>query len=267
LGTKIKPYKFWSIYADFERGSADNVFTRLANNDFLNFRIRSVANLKQVSFNISVITKDNDSPGTSRAITGATGLPATDTVANIKTRIYSGSVDWTPRPEFTLSSGYTYHHQTSGVDVILPVGVPDFPTTRYLLGFSSYFLRDSYFFFDATVQPVNRISFYVSYRFDNDNGQGDRVITRPQDIITSHPIRFHMPEARLAIKLTRNIDWNLGYQYYSYDEKQFINPFATTSTTSTILVPQRVSPQNYTAHLPYMSLRIYLGRRSDERFR
>ena len=152
------------------------------------------------------------------------------------------------------------------VDVIVPLGVPDFPSTRWLLGTSEYLLRDSYFFFDVTARPIKRVALYASYRLDNDTGQGDRVITRPQDIISSYPIRFHMPEARLAIRLTRNIDWNIGYQYYSYRERQYINLFATTTATSPpTLVPQGIAPQNYTAHLPYTSLRIYFGKGAGDR--
>jgi hypothetical protein len=262
-GTKIRPYKNWSIYADVERGTSDNVFTRLANNKLFNFRIRSVANLKKISFNVSAIVKNNDNPGTSKAVAG---IPATETIADTRTRIFSGSVDWTPLSELSFSSGYTYNQQTSLVDIILPVGAPDFPTSAYRFGTSAYYLRDSYFFFDISARPIKRVSFYASYRLDNDTGQGDRVVTRPQDIISSYPIRFHMPEARLAIRLTRNIDWNIGYQYYSYRERQYINPFATTTaTTPATLVPQIVEPQNYTAHMPYTSLRIYFGRAAGDR--
>lgn len=261
-GMKIKPYKNWSIYADVERGTSDNVFTRLANNKVFNFRVRSVANLKNVSFSVSAIIKNNDNPGTSTAVAG---IPATETIADTKIRIFSGSVDWTPMSRFSLSSGYTYNQQTSIVDIILPVGAPDFPTSAYRFGTSFYYLRDSYFFFDVTAHPMKRISFYASYRLDNDTGQGDRVVTRPQDIISSYPIRFHTPEARLAIKLTRNIDWNVGYQYYSYRERQYINPFASTSPTSSILLPQGIAPQNYMAHLPYTSLRIYFGKGAGDR--
>lgn len=261
-GTRIKPYKFWSIYADLERGTADNVFTRLANNKLFNFRVRSVANLKKFSFNLSAITKNNDNPGTS---TPVAGIPATETVANTRTRIFSGSVDWTPMTKLSFSGGYTYNQQTSAVDIILPVGAPDFPTSAYRFGTSTYFLRDSYFFFDLTAKPIKRVTFFASYRLDNDTGQGDRVVTRPQDIVSSYPIRFHMPEGRLAIRLTRNIDWNLGYQYYSYRERQYINPFASTSPTASILLPQGIGPQNYTAHLPYTSLRIYFGKSAGDR--
>jgi hypothetical protein len=262
-GAKIKPYKFWSIYADVERGTADNVFTRLANNKVFSMRLRSVANLKQISLNLSAIVRNNDNPGLSEPVTG---VPSTDTIANTRTRIFSGSVDWTPRADLSFSSGYTYNQQTSLVDVVVPVGAPDFPTSAYRLGLSAYYMRDSYFFFDLNARPFKRVSLFASYRLDYDPGQGDRVLTRPQDVLTSYPIRFHMPEVRLAIRLRRNIDWNLGYQYYSYREIQFVNAFATrTATTPATLVPQGIAPQNYTAHMPYTSLRIYFGNKREDR--
>ncbi|HYJ90327.1 MAG TPA: hypothetical protein VEV84_03390 [Pyrinomonadaceae bacterium] len=262
-GTKIKPYKFWSIHADVERGTADNVFTRLSNNKVFNFRLRTIANLKQFTLNLSAIVKNNDNPGMTEPVTG---VPSTATIANTRTRIFSGSVDWTLRTDLTLASGYTYNQQTSLVDVVVPVGAPDFPTSAYRLGLSAYYMRDSYFFFDVTARPIKRVSLYASYRLDYDPGQGDRLLTRAQDVLTSYPIRFHMPEVRMSIRLTNNIDWNLGYQYYSYREIQFINPFATrTATTPATLVPQGIAPQNYTAHMPYTSLRIYFGRKTQDR--
>ncbi|HMS08736.1 MAG TPA: hypothetical protein PKE66_04590 [Pyrinomonadaceae bacterium] len=49
------------------------------------------------------------------------------------------------------------------------------------------------------------------------------------------------------------MDWSVGYQYFDYSE----------------LTPQQVqygiAPQNYNAHLPYVSLRIYLGRAAMDR--
>jgi hypothetical protein len=57
-------------------------------------------------------------------------------------------------------------------------------------------------------------------------------------------MRFQSPEIKLAIKVTRNVDWNVGYQYYDYKESI-------------------VGFQNYNAHLPYTSLRFYFGRAGD----
>jgi hypothetical protein len=254
-GAKIKPRKFWSIYADGEIGRADNVFVRLANNNVANFRLRSIMRMKQFTVNLSGITKDNDSPGFSTAFTGNVPFPSIDTTLTSKSRILSASVDWSPRADLSLSGGYTYHHQTSRADIIVPVGAPLFPSTRFLQGVSEYYMRDSYFYFDVHARPINRVSIYASYRIDDDKGQGDRIETRPQDFINSYPIRFQMPEARVAFRLTRNIDWNVGYQYYSYREAPERNPFITN------IFPA----QNYTAHLPYTSLRIYFGNRDVAR--
>lgn len=256
-GMKVKPKKNWSIFADLERGESDNVFTRLANNDFFNARIRSIANIKEFSFNLSFITKDNDSPGSSMPITSSGGFPATETIANTKTRIFSASVDWMPRTDLSFSTGYTYHHQTGTADIIVPVGTPIFPTTRFLLGVSEYFVRDSFFHFDVSARPIKRVSLFASYRINDDRGQGDRVISRPQDIITSYPMRNQMPEVKLAIRLTKNVDWNLGYQYYSYRETPHFSPFANPLV--------RFPAQNYTAHMPYTSLRIFFGRSAGDR--
>jgi hypothetical protein len=63
-------------------------------------------------------------------------------------------------------------------------------------------------------------------------------------------MNFQSPEGRLAIRLNRQLDWNLGYQYYSYNESKLVSTF-----------PASPRPQNYHAHLPYMSLRLYFGRK------
>lgn len=259
-GARVKPTNNWTIYMDLERGESDTVFTRLANGDTFNFRLRSRANVKQFSFNLSAISKDNDNPGTSVPIFNNTGgllVPATETVANVKQRIFSGSVDWNPRNEFGLSAGYTYTNLTSDVDVIVPVGTPLLTSTQFLIGKSQFFMRDSHFFFDINARPIKRVTLHASYMISDDRGQGDRTNTRAQDIISSYPMRFQVPEIKAAIRLSRNIDWNIGYQYYSYKERSMLNPFATPA----VLLPA----QNYTAHMPYTSIRIYFGGSAKDR--
>ncbi len=254
-GAKIKPVKNWTIYADMEKGDADSVFTRLANNKFVNFRIRSRATFKDLSLDVSVISKDNDNPGESSV------FPGTFTIANSKNRYFSTSVGWNPLANLSFSSGYTYNSQTSKVDITIPVGSPLFPSTRFILGRSEFYIRDSFFFFDVTAQPVKRMTVFASYRGNEDRGQGDRFIINPQDIINSYPMRSHSPEARLTFRITRNIDWNVGYQYYSYAEFLRANPWVFTSFGTRQLYPA----QNYTAHLPYTSLRIYFGKGAADR--
>jgi hypothetical protein len=109
-------------------------------------------------------------------------------------------------------------------------------------------MRNHFFFFDTTAQLFPRVSLYTSYRINKDNGQGRQLadpIGTPGTLISSYPMSYQSPEGRLTIKLSRTFDWNLGYQYYNYNESVLVGP----------------RPQNYHAHLPYTSLRIYFGRR------
>jgi len=79
-----------------------------------------------------------------------------------------------------------------------------------------------------------------------DRGQGDSVSTVIHTTIVSHPMEFQTPEFRVAFRISRNVDWNVGYQYYNYKDVQTPN-------------------QNYKAHRPYTSLRIYFGGRAADR--
>jgi len=237
-GMKIKPAKFWVLFWDLEHGSADNVFTRVENYKFTNFRVRTRLTFDKVIFNFSGISKDNTNPTRSDIL-------GVDFGAITKSRVFSGNVDWNPIPEFAFSSGYTYTHQTSSASIAINT-----PTRTQ--GISQFFVRDHYFFADVTARPHKRVSFYASYRINKDLGQGDRPLTdpypiligntttpllQPQNIIASYPMDFISPEFRVSFRLTRNIDWNVGYQYYDYSEK-----YQTL--------------QDYRAHLPYTSLRI-----------
>lgn len=252
IGTRIKPLKNWSIFADIEHGEADNAFVRIANYNFTNYRIRSRWSFNQFGINLSAIVRDNENPSTS--VLPPANYPAGEFIANTKTRIFSGSVDWSPMQKFSLSTGYTFQSLTSETDIVVPLAV----LTR---GTSEYFMRDHYAFFDVTAQPFKRVSLFASYRISKDTGQGDRFPTAPQEIISSYPYRLLSPEVRLAVRLSRNIDWNVGYQYFDYKEdiaKTLPPPqFTTIFPPGALLV---LPPQDYRAHLVYTSLRIYFGR-------
>lgn len=69
----------------------------------------------------------------------------------------------------------------------------------------------------------------------------------PGTLINSYPMNFQSPEARLAVRINRQLDWNFGYQYYNYRESLLVGP----------------RPQNYHAHLPSMSLRVVLAAKNS----
>lgn len=230
IGGKLRPISKWTAYFDIERGEADFVFTRLDNYRFTNFRVRNrITPTDSIAINFSVVTKDNNNP------MQTTNNPPQDFGVDVNNRIYTSSVDWSPNEKLSFSGGYTYQQLTSEAAIIFPINLTN------IRGISRYFIKDHYAFIDFFVMPHPRITLFASYHYDRDKGQENRISTLPENIIGSYPLQFQFPEVRAAFKLGKRFDWNVGYKFYDYKER-----FQTT--------------QNYRAHLPYTSLRIYFGR-------
>ncbi len=237
-GFKARPLSEWTIYFDAEHGTADNVFSRIGNYNYTNVRAKSRYKPSQrLAFNVSVITKDNSNPSE------IAGVSIEDFGVNIKSRIFTSSLDWTTTSRFSVSAGYNYHWINSKaiVDYF-------FNSVRHPLGNSLYIMRNNFFYVESTARIAPRATLFAAYRINKDNGQGNRVADptgNPGTLIASYPMSYQSPEARLAIKLHDRLDWNVGYQYYNYNESTIVGP----------------RPQNYHAHLPYTSLRFYFGRK------
>ena len=260
-GMRIKPLKPWTIYWDMEIGTADSIFGRLENNDFNNLRIRSIYRINNFSFDVSYITRDNSNPSSVSA-----GLPVPagyDPLTEVKSRTFSGNVTWDPMTNFNIAAGYTYRHLDSETPVYVPYQVCSTPactagTTVRNVSSSEYLARDHYGYVEVSAEPHRRFGLYGAFRMNKDNGQGDRtgtLVPNPFPVtgipvysnwVDSYPMSFITPEAKVVIRLTRSIDWNIGYQYYKYDD-------------------DRIANQNYRAHLPYTSLRIYFGNGAADR--
>ncbi|MEW6210923.1 MAG: hypothetical protein AB1631_21340, partial [Acidobacteriota bacterium] len=189
FGFRAKPLRMWSVYFDMETGESDNIFTRIDNYDYTNFRVRSIFRpTGALSINASLVTRDNTNP----AMTEET--PPRDFGADINTRIFSSSVDWTPTGKYSFGGGYTYTHLTSEANIIF------FANSIKTEGFSRYFVRDHYFFLTAYIEFHPRAKFYGAYRLHRDTGQGDRV-SEPNILIASYPQQFQSPETKLSVRL------------------------------------------------------------------
>jgi len=237
-GFKARPASNWTIYFDGERGTADNVFTRIGNYDYTNIRAKSrYAPNKNLSFNLAFISRDNANPSE------IAGESLNDFGVSIKSRVFTSSVDWNPTSRLSINTGYNYNWLNSNAVINF-----FFNNIQHPEGRSLYFVRNNFFFIDTTALLTPRVSLYTAYRINKDNGQGNRIADpagTPGILVSSYPMSFQSPEARLAIKINRRLDWNFGYQYYNYNESDIVGP----------------RPQNYHAHLPYTSLRLYFGRK------
>ena len=237
-GFKARPLNEWTIYFDAEHGTADNVFSRIGNYNYTNVRAKSrYKPSSRVAFNLAVITKDNSNPSE------IAGVSIEDFGVNIKSRIFTSSLDWTATSRFSISTGYNYHWINSKAIVDYFFNGVQHPFANNL-----YIVRNNFFFVESVARIAPRATLFTAYRINKDNGQGNRVADptgNPGTLIASYPMSYQSPEARLAIKLHHRLDWNVGYQYYNYNESTIVG----------------TRPQKYHAHLPYTSLRFYFGRR------
>jgi hypothetical protein len=238
-GFKARPGNNWTIYFDAEHGTADNVFTRIGNYNYTNIRGKSRFTLpsRKVSFTLAVITRNNSNPSE------IAGVSLEDFGVDVKSRVFSATLDWAPTSDLSFNAGYTHHRINN--DAVVEYF---FNSVRHFFGSSQYHQNNNFFFVDTVARLHSRATLYAAYRINKDIGQASRVADptgNPGTLIASYPMSYQSPEARLAIKLNHRLDWNIGYQYYNYNESALVGP----------------RPQNYHAHLPYTSLRFYFGRK------
>lgn len=242
-GFKARPAKNWTIYFDAEHGAADNLFTRIGNYNYTNIRAKSRYALnRKINLSVSVITKDNSNPSE------IAGVSLTDFGVSIKSRTLNTSVVWNPNSRVSFSTGYNHNWVNSDAVVDYFYQLVPLASVEHPLGHSLYFVRNHFFYIDTVARFGPRVSLYISYRVNQDDGQGARLENpagNPGTLINSYPMSFQSPEGRLTVKINRHFDWNVGYQYYNYNESAVVGP----------------RPQNYHAHLPFTSLRLYFGRR------
>lgn len=267
-GLKAHPSKNFTLYFDAEHGTADNVFTRIGNYNYTNVRAKSRwMPSRKVNLNLGFILRNNSNPSE------VAGVSLNDFGVDLKTRIFTSSIDWMATDRITVNMGYNYNWVDSDAAIQYYYQVPPAASLFHPNGHTLYFQRLNYFFFDMTMRLNRRMTLYTSYRLNQDGGQGNRLsdpvggpaipggvippggtsavaANNGGTLINAYPMTFNSPEARLAIMINRHLDWNLGYQYYSYNESNFLNTF-----------PGSPRAQNYHAHLPYMSLRLYIGRK------
>jgi hypothetical protein len=250
-GITARPVKDLTLSLNLEHGTADNVFTRTGNYDFTNIKARARYLVsRNLRFNLNFISKNNANP--SEISLSGSSVSLADFGVNVKARAFSSSMDWTVNNRLSFDGGYSYNWQNNNavIEYAFGAGVPN----AGIRGQSLYFIRNHFFYLDTVMQPFRNVSFYAAYRINKDTGQGNRISVPAIGtgvLVQSYPNSYQSPEVRMAIRINRRLDWNLGYQYFNYNEsalRRVESPFAN------------IRPQNYHAHLPYTSLRVYFGR-------
>ena len=247
-GFKARPVKTWTVYFGTEHGNADNIFTRVGEYNYTNFRVRSrYTPSRKLALNLTLVTKDNSDPTT------VDGVSIADFGVSTKSRVFTSSVDFAPSSRLSFSGGYNYNWVNGDTIIKYAYAVPPATTAQgAITGHSLYYVRNNFFFLDTVAEIAPRLTFYAAYRINQDNGQGG-LLSDPAGgrLITSYPMSYQSPEARIALRINRRLDANFGYAYYNYNESK-LDAFVGVGRA-----------QNHHAHQPYVSVRFYFGNRTQ----
>ncbi len=217
-GMSLRLARKFNATVDYENGGSDNAFTRVSPYDFSRWRVRfGYRPLENWSINgaFSLYHSSNPTPFA---------------VNRFDNTGWSISIFYAPAERFALNLGYNRLDIDSEANIIF------FIANRLNRGRSLYFSNTDLVFADLSVGVTRRLELAAGYRLVRDAGI-DRADAGPNDFFTSFPLAFHRPSARLTIRLSGNLKWNVSYDHYSYNEK-------------------RLAVQDYHANLLYTSLQL-----------
>ena len=225
IGFRLRPVKPLTIQLFAEIGRNNLPFTPVADKNYhaLNGRVQyrlktfSLTGAAQSSYNVN-----------------STSLSAYSSQA----RTYSVTGNWTPRAWFTADAGYSrIHLYTIG-------GIAYLANLQQVTGQDSIFLSNiNSTTVGARFAIRKRADLYLGFTRVQDVGDGRSTpvgagigsASPVFQAVQTFPVAFTSPLARISFRINNRIRWNIGYQYYGYQEKFYLT-------------------QNFRAHTGYSSV-------------
>jgi hypothetical protein len=211
LGVRIKPIQPLTIVLDGEVGHTNHPFAPKSDKNYqaLNARVQ----YKQKSLTLSAYAQSNYN-------NNSISLTAYSSHA----RTYAANVSWAPLPWLSFNADYVKLH----LDTLGGLSFFD----------SGSLLANQYSLYISNLHTGNLgvrfglgkwAELYAGYSHIQDTGDGrnDPLGTGFGTTIPAFqaaqtfPIKYLSPMARVSVKITNRIRWNLGYQYYGYRENFF----------------------------------------------
>jgi hypothetical protein len=145
-----------------------------------------------------------------------------------------------PRERFGFDFGYNYNDAAQDslicfadvppVGVVLPVvaaaaSCVAFDPGNPLLTNGIYRNRTNFAMASLVFKPVKRVTTQVGYSITSVGGESPVF-----NILNPDPslhYNYHQPSANLSLDVVDHLSWNLGWNYYQYNEKTFVGPAAS----------------------------------------
>jgi hypothetical protein len=209
-GIRLRPLKPLTISLGAEVGRADTPLTPVADRNY--HVIDGRVQYKVKNLTLSFQTRANYNVNSVSLSTYSSHA-----------RNYSANASWMPRDWFSLDAGYSkLHLNTVG-------GIAYFATGQFVQGEQSYFFSNIH----AANLGVRflmlkkRADLYLGYNHVQDTGDGRSNPLGPGigsvlpafQAAQTLPLTYQSPLARVSVRITERLRWNVGYQYYGYREQ------------------------------------------------
>lgn len=211
FGLRLKPWKPITIRLDAEAGHADRPFTPISERNYQLFNARLQYKAKSLLLSAAARTNYN---------TNSVAFSAHSS----RSRNYSLDASWAPLEWFSFDAGYNKLH----LDTMS--GIAYFLQGDLVNGNSVYISNIHAVNVGIRFSVKRRADLYLGYSRVQDLGDGrsSSLLTPapffgvdPFYLAQTFPLSFESPLARLSVKLNTKFRWNVGYQYYRYNEQFF----------------------------------------------
>jgi hypothetical protein len=229
-GVNWLPLKDLRVHAEGEVGSNDNPFTPISLRNYHAIRARVQYRKKTYSLGAGYQENYNNN---SIVITAFSS----------HARNYSAEGSWNAKTWLSVDASYSRLHLDTAGGIAFFAGSPR--STLVTNQESIYISNIHAANLGAHIPVTKHADLYVGYNITKDTGDGRGALAQQATPVAqifynvqTFPLTYQTPLARISIKLTAKLRYNLGYQYYGYHED-----FGLFSIN-----------QNYRAHTGYTSL-------------
>ena len=224
-GVRVRPIKGMIVVLDGEIGRADNPFAPKSDKDYHSLLASIQYKWKTLRFNVQAKNDYNVNSVTLSSYSS-------------HARTYSGSFDWAPRSWVSFDATYSkLHLDTLG-------GIAFFAGGQQFSKQLSYYVSNIHSGVLSARFSAKHADFYIGYSRIQDVGDGRGASTSTVvgpaltafETAQTFPLYFQSPLARVSVRLTSRLRWNVGYQYFGYTESFSANQhyLAHTAYTSAL---------------------------------
>ena len=213
LGFRLRPLKPLTINVDAEIGRTNRAYTPWSDRDYHAILSRVQYKVKNLQFGAGYRQKYNNNS-------------VTLTSYSSRSRDYNANASWTPRTWFALDAGYSkLHLDTVG-------GITFFannPRVTLVQGQDSVYISNVHAGnLGMRAVVARRVDLYAGYNINRDTGDGRSNpygIANPDPLqqvflpVQTFPLSYQSPLARVSVRLTPKMRWNVGWQFYNYHEQ------------------------------------------------